>query len=301
MNHFPPLDRWFEIRTDCPNPHHYTRYDLRVRPGLTPADIDDLASEIALLIARLRLNPREYDIWLHCWNNLAPVPTELLERFRDRFWRGFISTAATKRAGEVPQFDEIALQGHLGELMLYLVQDQLYKERIRAVPRRPKEYSKDSGIDCVELCGSVDVPSSLHYIIWESKGLTANTLGDYPVKIYNQHLHATPKSFAQMVDLLADSYEQGEDTRSRLLSAFVAEMIDDFYARPPSERKCFGGCVTFSSEQFAHPNAFSAFQTRFKSDLAPARHCRQVRLCAIGDMSNIAYQVRCKIWSRLLP
>ena len=78
-------------------------------------------------------------------------------------------------------------------------------------------------------------------------------------------------------------------------------MNDDFYRKPPSERKCFGGCVIYSGDGFARSDAFSRFRKRFQQELAPSPRCRQVRLCAIGDLSKVAREVREKIWNRLLP
>jgi hypothetical protein len=205
---------------------------------LSNGDFNEMSDEFALLVARLRLRQNGYEQWLRYWGNSTPIPPKWKRRFRDRFWRSFVSDEATEKASGEIQFDEIALQGYLGELMLYLVQTQYYECRIRAVPKKPKEYSKDSGIDCLELCGIVNAPESLHYIAWESKGLTSDTLGSYPTKIYSQHLHQTPKSFAEMVEQLADIYEHEDDDA---MASFVDEMIDDFYSRPPSRRKCFGG------------------------------------------------------------
>jgi len=293
MDEFPPLERWFEVRRGVSDSYRYTRYDLRL---LSNDGQDELSDELALLIARLRLRRNGYEEWLRYWGNPFPIPSEWKRRFKDRFWRGFVSDEATKRAGDAIQFDEVALRGYLGELMLYIVQTQYYELRIRAVPKTPKEYSKDSGIDCLELCGVAGDPDSLHYIVWESKSLTSDMLGNYPGKIYNQHLHQTPKSFAEMADQLADIY-----TNDDVMGCFVDEMIDDFYSHPPSRKKCFGGCVSYSGQRFARPDAFSTFVDRFKDSLAEDSRCRQVRLCAIGDLSGIAHQVQRKIWNKLLP
>lgn len=302
MNKFPSLGKWFDVRLDVSNSYKYTRYDLCIR-CLSDENFDELSDELALLIARLRLRQKEYKHWLRYWKNSIPIPLEWVQRFKDRFWRSFVSTEATKKADGKIEFDELALQGYLGELMLYLIQFQHYEQRICAVPKKPKDYSKDSGIDCLELCGFTDKPDSLHYIIWECKGLTSATLKDYPNKIYNQHLHETPKTFAEMVDLLADIYDVGDKDKciDNTLGDFVDEMIDDFYSRPPSRRKCYGGCVSYSGKKFARSDAFSTFGTRFRNDLAEHNKCRQVRICSAGDFTIIIHQVRCKIWNKLLP
>lgn len=297
MDQFPPLDKWFDVHLDVPNTHQYTRYDLCIRPDLTKDDIADLANELSLLIARLRLRPNEYQQWLVYWGNTTPVPDDWKRRFRDRFWRSFVSDEATETAGTI-QFDNDALQGYIGELMLYLIQTRHYECRLRAVPKKPKEYSKDSGIDCLELCGLVDDPESLHYIVWESKGIDSRALESYPHKIYRQHLHQTPKSFAEMADQLADVYEREED---EIMTDFIDEMIDDFYSRPPSNKKCFGGCVSYSGRRSARSDAFSTFQTQFENELAEDIKCRQVRLCATGGLSTIVRLVQDGIWTKLLP
>lgn len=280
MDMFPSLERWFDLRLNVPNSYKYTRYDLCIKRDLSNDDLDELSDELALLIARLRLRPNEYEQWLRYWGNSTPIPLKWKRRFRDHFWRSFVSDEATEKAGGKIQFDEIALQGYLGELMLYLVQTQCYDHRIRAVPKKPKGYSKNSGIDSLELCGIVDDPESLHYIAWESKGLTSDTLGSYPSKIYN-NLHQTRKSFAEMVDQLEDIYDEDD-----LMGNFVKEMIEDFYRRPPSRRKCFGGCVSYSGQRFARSDAFSTFRIRFKDDLAEDSRCRQVRLCSRRFLKN---------------
>jgi hypothetical protein len=269
---------------------------LCIKGDLSDNELDELSNALALLIGRLRLRPTEYEQWLQYWRNSKPIPLEWKKRFRDRFWRSFVSDEATDEVGGEVQFDEIALQGYLGEVILYLIQTKYYAHRIGVVPKKPKGYSKDSGIDCLELCGIVAEPSSFHYIVWESKGLSLGTLGSYPNKIYNQHLYQTPKSFAEMVDQLADIY--GSDD---VIADFVDEMIDDFYSRPPSRRKCFGGCVSYSGRGYARSDAFSTFWMRFKDDLAEDPRCCQVRLCAVGDFRGIACQVRDKIWTKLLP
>jgi len=303
MDKLPSLERWFEVRAHVSDQHKYTRYDLCIRQDLPDTELNELWDEIVLLIARLRLTPREYTEWLKYWGNSTPIPPEWKRRFRDRFYRGFVSDMATKEAGGEIQFDDTALQGYIGELMLYVVQFQCHEDRIRSVPKKPKQYPKDSGIDCLELCGSMEDGDSLHYIAWECKGSVSDTIGTYPGKIYNQHLHETPKTFAEMVDLLADIYEnhgENEDSGDEPIRIFIGEMIDDFYMPTPSQRKCFGACVSYSGKRFARSDAFSTFQFRFKGNLSEDPRCRQVSLCAVGDFSSIVSQVRKKIWNKLL-
>lgn len=223
VDKFPALDNWFSIRVDVDNPYNYTRYDLCLKPGV---DLDDIANQIASLIARLRLSKSELEVWEKSWTNCSPIPDDWKCRIQHRFWRGFVSNKATEDAGGKIKPDEMALQGHIGELILYIIQYQMQNNRIDAVPRRPKDYSKDSGIDCLELCGERENPRSLHYIVWESKGITGDTLGGYTRKIYNQHKFETPKVFAEAVDQLSDLH--GADP---VLSEFIGEMIDDFYTK----------------------------------------------------------------------
>ena len=295
MDRFPPLERWFDIRINVPNSHRHTRYDLCIKSNLTAQDLDELSDELALVIARLRLSTNWYKQWCKYWKNTITIPSEWKKKFRDQFWRSFVSSAATKKMGGI-QFDEFALQGYIGELMLYLVQFQLYDQRIDAAPRKPKTYSKNSGIDCLELCGNRSDYMSLHYIAWECKGTTDNTPGNYPSKIYSGHLAETPKSFKEMSDLLSDIYHDDD-----VLGSFIDEMIDDFYSSPPSPRKRFGGCVTYSARRLAPPGAFSKFASKFRGILAEDERCRQVRFCSIGDLTEVVQQVRDKIWTKLLP
>ncbi|MFC2053157.1 hypothetical protein ACFLV7_02500 [Chloroflexota bacterium] len=293
MNNFPPLDTWFTIRVNVETPYPYTRYDLCLIPE---GDLEDFAWHLSLLIARLRLNTNEYVVWEKYWHEGVPIPDEWIPRFQNRFWRGFISNKATEEAGGKITADETALQGHIGELLLYIIQHQLHQQRIDAVPRKPKDYSKDSGIDCLEICGDVDTPTSLHYIVWESKGITGNTIGNYSRKIYNQHQFETPKAFGEAVDQLADLHEDDP-----VLVVFISDMIDDFYLKPPSNKKCFGGSVSYSSSTFPGPRVFRQFHDEFRDELAEYPQCRQIRLCALGNMKSICDTIWSLIWNKLLP
>lgn len=293
MDRFPPLKTWFTIRVNVETPFPYTRYDLCFRPE---SSLDELACQLSLLIARLRLNQIENTVWEECWFKGTPIPEEWLLRFRNRFWRGFISTEATNQAGGRITADKTALQGHIGELFLYIIQHQLHEDRIEAVPRKPKEYSKDSGIDCLEICRENITNGALYYIVWESKGITGGRLRGYPRKIYNQHQFETPKTFGEAVDQLADLHEDDP-----VLGVFISDMIDDFYLWPPSIKKCFGGSISYSSSTFPGPRVFGQFYDEFRNDLADAPHCRQVRLCAVGNLKSICEIVWSLIWNKLRP
>ncbi len=295
MDKFPRLDRWFEIRLDVPNPHGYMRHDLCIRGNLTAEDWEALCCELALLVARLRLNSTEFQTWVQCCSNSKPIPENWKRRFRYRFWRSFVSDKATAQAQGNCQPDYDALQGYLGEIILYVIQSQYYPERIAAVPNRPKEYSKKAGIDCLEICGNISDPPTLHYIVWESKGVTSQTLEGSPEKIYREHLNSTPKSFGEVVAQLADLHAD-----EPILSDFIDSMIDDFFQRRPTSKKCFGACVSYSSGAFPPPAAFAHFRDRFNNQLAGNPRCRQVRTCAAGDFKMIVCRVWELIWTRLL-
>lgn len=296
MKKFPPLGRWFDVRLNVSNTHGYTRHDLRLKDGLSDADIESLSDELALLIARFRLTEQEYSDWLKYWKNTKPIPSDLKKRFQYGFWRSFVSSKQSDLPNGNVCPDKTALQGHIGEIIMYLIQSQFSDHQIMTVPQKPKEYSKDSGIDCLELCGMVSKPRTLHYVVWESKAITSPLLGKYPGKIYDQHLYMTPKSFKEMVDQLVDKCEDDPD-----LSRFVSKMVKDFFSARPTRKKCFGGCVSYSGQKFAPASAFSGFSIRFKSDLASDPRCKQVRLCAVGKLSGITDEVWNKVWNKLRP
>jgi hypothetical protein len=299
MENFPPLESWFKVRQIASAEHRYERFDFCLQDGLKDGEEESLTDEIALLIARLRLRPREYQVWLGCWMDSRPIPREWKARFRHRFWKSFVSQSATDDADGEIVFDEGALQGYLGELMLYIVQDQLFGDKILDVePPKPKFYSKSDGIDCLEIIGCAPHDGSelepSYFIVWEAKGLTTTDMGNQPSKIYSQHLSATPKSFGEIVDALAHRHE------SDAMGTFIDRMIDSFYARPPSPDKSFGACVTYSNRRFARSDAFSGFVHRFRGHLAGEPKCRQVRICSVGNLKRIADEVREKIWRKLL-
>jgi hypothetical protein len=293
MNDFPPLSTWFSINVNVTNIHRYTRYDLGLLPG---ADLNSFAQHLACLIARLRLNSNELVEWNKYWNTDLPIPNDWKARFKAKFWRGFVSSTATEEAGGKIQPDDTALQGHIGELLLYIIAHQLHKNQIDVVPRKPKNYSKDSGIDCLEITGEGNLPESMHYVVWESKGLTSDSIGDYPRKIYNQLLYETPKTFSEAVDQLADLH-QGE----QVLAEFIDQMIDDFFHKPPTSRKCFGCSVSFSASNLPGPHVFNKFTREFRNELFDDPQCRQIRFCALGDLKKICDEVWRSIWNKLLP
>lgn len=296
MKKFPPLTKWFDVRLNVLNGYGYTRHDLRLKDGLSTLDLENFSDELALLIARFRLTEPEYSEWLKYWKTPKPIPLNLKKRFQFRFWRSFVSSRRSDPTSGKICPDKTALQGHIGEVMMYLIQLQYSNRLILTVPRRPKDYSKDSGIDCLELCGVTTKPRTLRYIVWESKAIMSSSLGKYPGKIYDQHLYMTPKSFKELVDQLADMCQDEPS-----LSRFVGKMVDDFFSRRPTTKKCFGGCVSYSGRKFAPPTAFSGFSVRFASELASDPNCRQVRLCALGELSTITDKVWDKVWSKLLP
>jgi hypothetical protein len=300
MDNFPPLEKWFEIRERNSERFRYIRFDLCLRNDLGDDDKAALVDEIVLLIARLRLTPSEYQKWLDYRNTGEEIPEDWKLRFKHRFWKSFVSQSATNRHDGEIKYDDTALQGHLGELILYLVQHQIYGDNLIEVePPQPKNYSKSDGIDCLEIIGSSDNKASTvepsYYIVWEAKGLESSSMGNYPTKIYNQHMEATPKSFAEIVDALSHRHEDS------MLADFISNMVDSFYLRPPSPEKSFGACVTYSSGRFARSDAFSTFHKHFRNHLAEDMKCRQVRICAVGNLQEIAGMVRDTIWKKLLP
>jgi hypothetical protein len=294
MEEFPRLSKWLVVYLNRPNDYSYVRHDFCIKGDLSEAEIYDLCTELAKLIARFRLSKKEYREWLKYLDNDEPIPEQWKERFRQAFWRGFVSGVGSQHTGQI-EFDDDALRGYLGEALLYIIEHQVMKDRIDTVPRQPKPYPKDSGIDSLELCGTRDDPDSLYYIAWEAKGTVSAILEGLPTKICNQHYYETPRTFRDMVSLLEDLHESDP-----VLAPFVEDMIDDFYRQPPSERKSFGGCITFSGTRFARSDAFSGFAPRFRGILASPSRCRQVRLCAVGDLNCILRKVREKLWNKLL-
>ena len=293
MDKFSPLDRWFDITCVTTN-LNIVRYDLVLKNGISPSEYQCLIDELCLVIARLRLG-KDYPLWLVYWKNSDPIPSELKLRFQDVFWKGFVSTRASRKAALV--FDKTALQGYIGELILYIIQSQLNKTRISSCPEKPKPYSKTEGIDSLEIAGSLDDPPSLHYIVWECKATTdAAYLSNNESKIYSQHLYETQKSFAETVDDLDHRFKSHP-----VLGPFIDGMVDDFYQNPPTIKKRFGGCVVLSPNTTTHPNAFSGFRDKFLDKLADFPECRQARLCYVSDLDDIVEKVRSGIWTKLLP
>lgn len=295
MEKFPNLDRWFEIVTNKPTRHGYVRHDLRLKPGLSDKEYENLINELCLLIARLRLTLKEYQEWVAHIQLDAPISEKFKTRFKNNFWRSFVSSEATKDENN-PQFDTTALQGYLGELFLYLIELQLCTDRIGTSPSKPKRYSKDSGIDCLAIGGERNNKNSLYYVIWECKATTQKEPESFPSKIYSHHLYETPKSLNEFVDHFTDLYKDDP-----ILSEFVAEIADDFYADEPTTKKRLGGCVVLSNSEFAGDNAFAGFKSKFNTLLAPDSFCRQVRFCSVNNLDDIVNKVRDGIWNKLLP
>lgn len=294
MDKFPPLDCWFDITCVTINPD-IVRYDLILKSGISPAEYQALIDELCMVIARLRLG-NDYPQWLTYWKNSTPIPPELKLRYQNTFWKGFVSTRATKR-GAAPVYDPTALQGHIGELFLYIIQTQLNRLRISSCPEKPKPYSKSEGIDSLEIAGDMGDPASLHYTVWECKATTdVAYLSNYESKIYSQHLYETPKSFADTVDNLDHRLKDHP-----VLGPFIDGMIDDFYMNPPTLKKRFGGCVLLSPNNALHQNAFSGFRDKFIGILADPPECRQARLCYVGDLEDVVEKVRIGIWTKLHP
>jgi hypothetical protein len=288
MNEFPPLERWFDIKSQSSDRHKYVRYDLCLKSNLTVEELDSFTDELSLVIARLRLGSQEYSEWRNYWDNAELVPHSKRMQFQDAFSTGFVN----KEGGD----NKTGLQGYIGELILYLIQEQQYPQKIDASPRRPKNLPSVGGIDCLEICGDPSNESTLHYIVWECKATTSDDPGGYPSKIYSQHLNDTAKSFREMISFFEDVH-----TDDPILSKFVSEMIADFYANPPTTKKRFGGCVTLNANTMVSPNAYAKFYRKFEGKLADDNRCRQVRFCSIGDIEFIAEEVRKKIWSKLRP
>ncbi len=295
MDQFPPLSQWFEIITNKPTKLGYVRHDLRLKPSLSGDEYENLINELCLLIGRLRLTKKEYQEWVAYIRTNDPISGISKTRFKNNFWRSFVSSEATKDETK-PQFDTIALQGHLGEIFLYLIEIQLCSDRIGTSPSKPKRYSKDSGIDCLAIGGKRTDETSLYYTVWECKATTQAEPESFPSKIYAHHLYETPKSLNEFIDHLAELYKD-----DLILSQFVAEIADDFYADDPTTKKRLGGCVVLSNSNFVGENAFAGFKSKFKTFLAPDDFCRQVRFCSVKDLDDIVNKVRDGIWNKLLP
>ena len=96
------------------------------------------------------------------------------------FFYGMVSQVRYDKTNDyIASIDRELFNGYFGEIMFYIVREQyLCDEKIMIEPVVPKAYSKQSGLDYIEI-RKTRQNGDYYFIVGEVK-TSKNTIGDYP-------------------------------------------------------------------------------------------------------------------------
>jgi len=162
MRQFPDLKKWFDISGYYEH-KKCKAFTLLLKDNLTGKEIQEFVKEYAKLLCRLRCNYEllfgddEVDLCVKFQKAIDGIKT--LEKQEKQFladsifFEGIISQKQFNKTGDYKKsIDKELFNGHFGEVLFYVVRDQfLEDEKVMIEPSLPKSYSKEHGLDYVEI------------------------------------------------------------------------------------------------------------------------------------------------------
>jgi len=298
INQFTGLDQWFDITTYC-DFNDCRKIEINMKNDLAENDINSFCSEFAKYLCRIRC-PQSISLntMINAIDSDFDIGAEEKIFWRDIFFRGFISQTKFDECGDYREsFDDDAILGYIGETLYYVVRAQILEdEKIYIEPSKPKFYSKDTGIDFLEIRKET---AGYYMIIGEIK-TTKNTISSRADEIIKSFKLRADTNFSE---LCIDLQDRNISTDNQELFEFISNMCDLFYhiGQKPSPKKRYAGVVNYNFHgQRIRDSVFRDFKEQLAGKVADENCCRRFALVGIYNIENIIDKVRDAIWNRIL-
>jgi hypothetical protein len=298
MNEFPDLYRWFDVKKYC-DFNDCRKIEINTKNNLSENDINSFCGEFAKYLCRIRCPQSVYlNTIINAIDSDFDIDADEKIFWRDIFFRGFISQTKFDECGNYQKsFDDDAILGYIGEALYYVVRTQILEdEKVCIEPSKPKFYSKDSGIDFLEIRKET---AGYYMIIGEVKA-TKNTISSRADEIIKSFKLRADKNFSELCIAIQDRNIPSADQE---LSEFISNMCDLFYhiGQQPSPKKRYAGVINYNfNGQKIRDSAFSDFKEQLTGKVANENCCRRLALVGIYNIENIIFKVRDAIWNKLV-
>lgn len=304
MNYFPRLDRWFNI-SGYYDHHKCKTMSLLLKSELTDFEMESFAREFAKLICRIRCNGSfpfgnpEVDLCTKFQNAIDGIEVlsdEEKKCLADiKFFYGMVSQVRYDKTNDyIASIDRELFNGYFGEIMFYIVREQyLCDEKIMIEPVVPKAYSKQSGLDYIEI-RKTRQNGDYYFIVGEVK-TSKNTIGDYPNDIIHSLKNRSIHLFNSEVNAFKERAKASDDEN---LKYFVDRIPMYFFNNSPEKK--FAGVINYGSNNKHRDSVFQNFYTECAGHVNELLDCRRIKLIGIKDIENIKERVLDCIWTTLL-
>lgn len=303
MRQFPNLGQWFNISGYYEHNRCKT-ISLLLKDGLDEIALQDFAREFAKLVCRIRCNNKlvfgdeEVDLCAKFQNsidgNVVITNEEKIFLAESIFFYGMVSQAKFDETNDyVSSIDYDLFNGYFGEVLFYIIREQcLEDEKIMIEPNVPKPYSKQPGLDYVEIRKSLQ-NDEYYFIIGEVK-TTENTIGDYPNDIITS---LTKRPIHLLMYEINAFKERVKNIDNEELKHFIDRIPMHFLRKSPQKR--FAGVINYGSNNRHRQSVFSDFYTACSGHLDLNNDCRRIKLIGIKDIENLKKRVLDCIWRNL--
>jgi len=195
MDKFPDILHWFDI-VDYTEFNSCRKLEVNMK-NLASTEINEFCKQFALFICRLRCP--SVDLLLKMENAINGVTgLDMCDKriLRNIFYTGFISDARYEETGDyLKSFDDDGIKGYFGECFYYILREQIFEdEKVYIEPKLPKNSSKVSGIDFVDIRKDDE---GYYMIIGEVKA-TENSYSSRLQKILDTFTNRIDKTFSEV-------------------------------------------------------------------------------------------------------
>ena len=303
MKQFPDLNKWFDISGYYEHNRCKT-ITLLLKNDLNKTALQEFAKEFTKLTCRIRCNNEllygddEVDLCKKFQDSVDGKVTltneEKLFLANSVFFYGIVSqTKFDETSDYVASIDYELFNGYFGEVLFYVLREQcLEDEKIMIEPTVPKPYSKQPGLDYVEIRKSLQ-DDEYYFIIGEIK-TTGNTIGDYPNDIITSLTKRPMHLLAYEVNAFK---ERVKNTSNEGLKHFIDRIPMCFLNKSPQKR--FAGVINYGSNNRHRQSVFRDFYSGCNDHLDPNNDCRRVKLIGIKDIEKLKKRVLGCIWKNL--
>lgn len=303
MRRFPDLDKWFNVS----GYYEYNRckaISLLLKDNLNEISLQEFANEFAKLLCRIRCNNeilfnddgvdlcRKFQDAVD--GNIVLTNEEKIFLADCIFFYGIVSQTKFDETNDyVASIDYELFNGYFGEVLFYVIREQcLEDEKIMIEPTIPKPYSKQPGLDYVEIRKSLQ-DDKYYFIVGEVK-TTKNTIGDYP----NDIITSLTKRPIHLISYEVNAFkERAKNTNNEGLKHFIDRIPMHFLRKSPQKR--FAGVINYGSNNKHRESVFEDFYTACNDYLDSNNDCRRVKLIGIKDIENLKKRVLDCIWKNL--
>jgi hypothetical protein len=314
MRNFPPLINWFRFineggltdiqwKTVINWYYEYNDCSFFTLLWKNSADKDDFIKEFVKLIARIRtwwdkwewtlLESYYLDLVNFIDNNVSSLSQEIRKEFVDNIFANWMKSWTTQN------IDKDMCRWYIWEIIYYILREQLLQdEKIQINPRKPKNYSKEPGLDFTEIRRNDD---GYYLIIWEVKS-THDTIRDYPDRIINQLNNRHRTTFAEHInyykELISDGLIAQDELKIFINQIYNFSNINNIGFR--SDKKRFSWIINYWKNTKHGTTPFNKFKNDTSNTLYNANSCRKVKLIGIKDFDNIVERIYACIFTDYL-